>query len=122
MSTCFSNSFPMFQPAMRIILSITNEKAAEVTTTIDHDYLDGEIVRLIIPEGFVMQKANGLKGEITIISPDIFKINIDTRLFEPFSLPFPLPSAFTCAQVIPVGEISSTLAGATKNVLPSGER
>lgn len=122
MTTCFSNPLPTFQPTLRIISSITNANPAKVKTTLDHDYITGEIVRLKIPKGFGMQKANNLLGIVTTTSEDEFTITIDTSRFEPFSPPFPLPSAFTCAQVIPVGEISSLLAGATKNVSKTGER
>ncbi len=122
MTTCFSNPSPMFQPAMRIISSITNANPAVVTTTIDHDYISDEIVRLIIPSGFGMEQANKLTGKITVTGTTTFSLDINTLLFDVFAAPSPLPSAFTCAQVIPVGETSNTLAGATKNVLPSGDR
>ena len=46
MTTCFSNSTPTFQPTLRIISAITNENPAKVTTTLAHDYITGEIVRL----------------------------------------------------------------------------
>ncbi len=122
MTTCFSNPSPTFQPTLRIISAITNDNPALVTTTISHDYITGEIVRLKIPKGFGMQQANNLLGVVTITSPDEFTIDINTTRFEPFSPPFPLPTAFTCAQVVPVGEISSLLAGATKNVSRTGVR
>lgn len=122
MTTCFSNPTPTFQPALRIISSITNANPAKVKTTLAHDYITGEIVRLKIPKGFGMPRANNLLGVVTITSEDEFTINIDTSRFESFSPPFPLPPPFTCAQVIPVGEISSLLAGATKNVSKTGER
>ncbi len=122
MTTCFNNPTPEFQPTLRIISSITNDNPAKVKTTLAHDYITGEIVRLKIPKGFGMQRANNLLGEVTITAEDEFTINIDTSSFEAFSPPNPLPSAFTCAQVIPVGEISSLLAGATKNVSKTGER
>lgn len=122
MTACFSNPSPMFQPAMRIISSITNANPAVITTTIDHDYLSGEIIRLIIPDGFGMEQANNLIGKITVTGTFTFSVDIDTITFDVFAAPSPLPSAYTCAQIIPVGEISSTLAGATKNALPSGDR
>jgi len=122
MYACYSNPSPTFQPANRSIVSITNANPGEVTTSIEHDYLSGEIVRLKVPEGFGMTQANNLTGTITVTGDTTFEININTSSFDVFSEPSPLPSAYTCAQVIPVGEVSSTLAGATKNVLPSGER
>lgn len=122
MSSCHSESSPMFQPAMRIISTITNSNPATVTTTIDHDYISGEIVRLIIPKGFGMPQADKKYGEITVTGTDTFTIDIDTTHFDPFSPPSPLPDAFTCAQTIPIGEVASILSGATKNVSRIGER
>ena len=95
---------------------------AVVTTTIDHDYLSDEIVRLIIPDGFGMTQANNLTGTITVSGNTTFTIDIDTAFFDVFAAPSPLPTSYTCAQVLSIAEISSTLAGATKNVLPSGAR
>jgi len=122
MSSCYSNSSPTFQPAMWIISAITNDNPAQVTTTADHGYVSGEIVRLVIPSNFGMIQANQLYGEITVTGNTTFTIDIDTTNFDAFAAPSPTPDAYTCAQVIPMGEISSTLAGVTKNVLPSGDR
>jgi hypothetical protein len=101
---------------MRIISAITNANPAVVTTSIDHDYVDGSIVRLLVPLIFGMTQINGKKGKITVLSSTTFSIDINTIHFDSFSIPSPLPDAYTCAQVIPVGEIASTLQGATKNV------
>lgn len=117
MNPCYENPDPIFQPAMRLISDITNANPAVVTTDIDHNYLDGEIVRLIVPVGFGMTQVNGKKGQITVLSPTTFSININTIGFDTFAASPTLPTAHTCPQVIPVGEISSTLQGATKNTL-----
>lgn len=75
---------PTFQRAMRVISSITRANPAVVTTTTDHQYITGMIVRLNIPKGFGMQQANQLKGEITIIDDTSFSIDIDTSLMDRF--------------------------------------
>ena len=75
---------PTYQPAMRIIESITNAKPSVVTTTFDHNYLTGEIVRLRIPQGWGMQQADGLKGTITVTGDTTFEIDIDTTHFDAF--------------------------------------
>ena len=79
-------------------------------------------MRVIVPFGFGMTQINNLTGTITVTGETTLSIDIDTLSFDVFAAPSPLPTAFTCSQIIPVGEISSTLAGATKNVLPSGDR
>ncbi len=122
MCACYSNPSPTFLPKRACISSISNANPAVVTTISDHNYVSGEIVRLVIPQEYGMQQANNLTGTITITGSTTFNIDIDTTLFDLYAAPVPLPSAYTSGQVIPVGEVASTLAGATKNVLPSGVR
>ena len=122
MTACSQVASPTYQPAMRIISAITQANPASITTSIDHDYITGEIVRLRIPDTFGMSQINGKQGEITVTGNDTFTINIDSSKFDAFAIPAPLPPAYTCAQVVPIGEINSILTAATKNVLPTGAR
>lgn len=75
---------PIYQPAMRIISSITNDYPALVTTSFANQYGTGMIVRLNIPQGYGMQEANQLYGPIVITGDTTFTIDIDTRLMSPF--------------------------------------
>jgi len=109
---------PIFQPARRIISTITNANQAAVTTTFAHDYFTGDIVRLIIPDGFGMTQANELVGTVTVTGDTTFTLDIDSNKFDVFSD----PSNGQVAQVIPVGEVNSTIYGATENTLPSRVR
>ncbi len=117
--------FPMFQRAMRNILSITQDEQALVTTTFDginpgnHQYATGLIVRLLIPNGFGMVQANKLYGIVTVVNDTQFTVSIDTTHFDAFVVPPYQPGFFgTPAQVVPVGEVNSILTEATQNVLP----
>ena len=121
----YAVQFPMFQRAMRNILSITQDENALVTTTFDgvnpgnHQYLTGLIVRLYVPSGFGMVQANELSGSITVINDTQFTIPIDTTNFDAFVVPDYQPGAFgTPAQVVPIGEENDSLTQATQNVLP----
>lgn len=119
MSTCYANPDPIFQPAMRLIASITNANPATVTTTFAHQYESGLIVRLDLPPAVGMQQANGSVGTIEVIDDTSFFIDIDTTLFDLFTIP-PSPGPFdnTCAQVVPIGEVNEQLDQATRNILP----
>lgn len=77
-------SRPIFQRAMRVISSITKENSAVVTTTTNHQYITGMIMRLNIPKGFGMQEANQKQGEIIVLSDTTFSIDIDTTYMDPF--------------------------------------
>ena len=123
---------PEFQPAMRNILSITNANPAVITTTFDgtnpgnHLYKSGLIVRLDIPVNYGMEQANELFAPITVLSDSTFSIDIDTRnmdQFVPPAAPVMIGSYYFTrnanpAQSVPIGEITSQLDNAVKNVLP----
>ncbi len=103
---------------MRLIVAITKDFPAQVTTDIDHQYKDGAIVRLYVYPQNGMTQANQKIGAIEVTGARTFKISINTREFDTFIVP-PLPTANnTQACCVPVGELSSTLKSAVKNVLP----
>lgn len=110
----YANPTPLFQPAMRIITNITNSNPAIVTTSFAHNYIDGENLRLLVPDNYGMTQANQLTGYITVLSPTTFSIDIDTRQFYPFVVPV---GALEQSQVTPVGEANNILTAATHNVL-----
>jgi hypothetical protein len=121
-TACYANPNPIFQPAARLIESITNANPAVVTTTFAHQYKDGTIVRLDIPPADGMQQANQLTGTITVLSPITFAIDIDTTNFAPFAIPAaPARITYVCAFVVPVGvtqtSINQAVRIATVNIL-----
>lgn len=116
---CYAVVQPIFQPAMRLITAITNANPAAVTTSFDHDYISGTIVRLYVPIADGMYQIDKKIGTITVTGLTTFTIDIDTTTFDVFAIPVsPSPHTPICAQVVPIGEINSTLAAATQNVLP----
>ena len=108
---------PTYQPAMRIISAFTNANPASITTSFDHDYITGTIVRIIIPPGHGMLQANNLVGTITVTGTTTFTIDIDTKDFDTFVIPGGFPNSYQHPQVVPIGEINSILTAATMNVL-----
>lgn len=108
---------PVFKPAMRIVTNITNAFPAEVTTSFAHGYLDGLIVRLIVPNGYGMEEVNQLSGAILVTGLTTFTIDIDTTQFNPYVTPS-APYNEQLSQSVPFGEINSTLLSAYRNVLP----
>lgn len=106
---------PVFQPAMRAIAAITNSNPAIVTTTINHLYITGTIVRLDIPPLAGMQQANQQFGPIVVTGPTTFTIGIDTTYYDVFT---PLLSPLQQAQAVPIAENSDILTAAVQNVLP----
>lgn len=113
-----ATQFPVYQPAMRIISNITNDFPAVVTTTFDHQFFTGAIVRLNVPKGFGMVQANQLYGPIVVTGNTTFTIDIDTIFFQPFVIASIYPDSRQSATVTPIGEVSESLKSAVKNVLP----
>ena len=143
-------AYPTYQPAMRCIVAISNSYPAVVTTgTISypagvttitsfiHQYVNGMIIRLVIPRYFGSVQADGLYGEITVINTTQFSIDIDTTSFDPFVVPDVrvLPDGSYAppvrllsdgvtfaleeyAQAVPFAENTDQLVAAVKNVLP----
>lgn len=120
---------PVFKPAMRIVTAITQATTCLVTTSFDHNYAIGLIVRLDIPLGFGMQQANQKFGEIlTVPGPTTFTMSLDTTQFDAFVLPLGWPATSAtvagfpinaqAAECVPIGEINELLTQAVQNVLP----
>lgn len=113
-----AQKYPVYQPAMRIIQSISQSVQATVTTTFAHQYQTGEIVRIVIPPGFGMQQINQQVAPITVTGATTFTLPINTTYFDTFSTPSTQPLNEQYAQVIPIGEVSSQIYAAVQNVLP----
>lgn len=110
--------FPTFQPAMRLITAITRANRATVTTSPDHQYETGTIVRLHVYPANGMVQANNLTGTIIVTGDDTFTIDINTTHFDTFVVP-PMPTANnTLSCCVPIGEVNELLRAALQNVLP----
>ena len=108
---CYANPFPAFQPAMRIVIDISQSNPAQVTTSFAHQYVSGTIVRLDIPLANGMPQIAGNTYEITVTGLTTFTVPVDSTKFQAFT-------NNECTCVVPVGEINSQLTAATYNVLP----
>lgn len=112
---CFIVPNPTFKPQVHLISAITNAIIPTVTTISDHNYPVNIWVRFYIPREYGMTEIDGQMGFIAPISPTQFIVAfLDTLAFNAFVVP---GSALQCAQVVPIGEHASTLAGAVRNVL-----
>lgn len=100
-----------FVPNRQNISSISQSNPAVVTTTQDNGYHDGLFVRLNYPLSFGMNQLIGQVFQITILSSTTFSIDVDTRNFDAFTI----ANTLQTAQVIPVGEIATTLVNAVIN-------
>lgn len=96
-----------FQPRRREISAVTNEQNALITTTEDHGYEVGQIVRLYIPSIYGMTVEYVITTVSTVPSTDTFTVTLDTRELDTYTTPnVPYTSAtdppFTQSHVVPV--------------------
>ncbi len=116
----FPIPYPIFQPAIREIAGLSavyyqNILLLQVTTTQNHLYKDGLVVRLVIPLEYGAQQFNQAKGNIAVDSPTTFIMQFNEIQFDPFVVPLePLQAPL----VIPIAEDVNLLNSAVQNVLP----
>lgn len=111
-------TFPIYQPAMRIITAITQGNPAQVTTSPNHQYKTGLIVRIYVYPVNGMEQINQQTGAITVTGLNTFTIPIDTTNYDPFVAPG-MPTANNDeACVVPIGEVNELTSLAVQNVLP----
>lgn len=103
-----------FYPKRRFISKITKAASAVVTTTVDHGYTVGQLVRFQVPSDYGMTQMNNLTGKVTAIAAATITVDIASTAFTTFAWPVTAAVPFTHAQVVPVGEEGvDTLADAT---------
>lgn len=85
-------------PNSLLITDITRSNPMVVTATLVNTapnprvntYRAGMNVRLYVPRTYGMYQANGLVGTILSLSSNIFTLNLDSTLFDAFSIPVAL--------------------------------
>lgn len=86
---------------VQTITAVTNAFPMVVTTLLDHYYDVGMMVTFLIPPRFRMIELNGKNVQVIDMTSNTLTINLDSREFEPFAYPSPLPEAYTPPSIIP---------------------
>lgn len=94
-----------YQPKRFVIEDIDLGQTTLVTTTIDHDYVIGQEVRLIIPPSFGCRQLNEQVGLVlTIPADDQVELDINSSVNVD---PYIASSATTKAQILAIGDINT---------------
>lgn len=101
---------PQFYKPRRFVISgITLGETTIVTTTLDMDYVIGQLVRLVIPPKYGSRFLNEKEGYVISIPTDnSVEIDLDSNPSDPF-IPSPTFIAFeskTPPQILPVGDVN----------------
>lgn len=94
-----------YQPRRFVISAIAlSGSTITITTTEDHDYVIGQLVRLIIPPPFGSRQLNGQEAYVIAIpAADQVTLDISSYGVDPF-----INSAFpTKAQILAIGDIAN---------------
>lgn len=95
-------------PRARRISSITQAQQAQITFMVDHDYVVGQTVRVVIPSNrYGMTQINDRIGTITAVNTNggnnSITVDIDSTNFTAFTFPDEADPQEQYAQVNPVG-------------------
>ena len=90
-----------FQPRRREISAVENSEQPLITTTEDHGYSVGLVVRLIVPEAYGMSIPRKIATILSVPNTNQFMVDYDTSREAPYVTPTAPPS-FTQAHVVPV--------------------
>jgi len=94
-----------YQPKFYFILDVTLGPTTTVTTTENHDYVLGQQVRLLIPQGFGCRQLNEQSGLVlSVPSGDQVELDINSSVNVDF---FTSTTAKTQPQILAIGDINS---------------
>lgn len=102
-----------WSPLSRVVTNITQANPGVVTTSVNHGYLNGLFVRFFFPNNVGMSQLNDNVFLITVLSSNTFSIDANTTNYDPFNN----TDTTQTPQVIPVGELATTLANLEHNTL-----
>ena len=105
-----------YQPRRFVISAITLGVTTTVTTTLDMDYVIGQLVRLIIPPSYGIRQLNEAQGYVIAIpASNQVTLNINSQGMDAFKT----STATTKAQILAIGDINSGYASATGRSIPT---
>jgi len=93
-----------FRPSRFVISAITLGVTSTVTTTVNHNYVIGNNVRLIVSALNGARQFNGQEGlVIAIPNPNQVTLNISSVKYDPFITASPA----SASQIVAIGDINS---------------
>lgn len=106
-----------YQPSQFFISAITLGVTTTVTTTVNHNYVIGQLVRLIIPPAFGSRALTDKTGYvISIPAADQVTLDINSTGVNPF---VSNASVNTQPQIMAVGDINTGIISSTGAIMSS---
>jgi hypothetical protein len=107
-----------YAPSRFVIDQIVMGRTTLVNTTVDMNYVVGQLVRLVIPAPYAAFQLNGKQGYvISLPAADIVEIDIDSDFYDAFN-PTPVDDS-NVPQILAIGDINSGIISSSGRVIPS---
>jgi hypothetical protein len=107
-----------FAPSRFVISDIALGPTTTVTTSVKHNYVIGQLVRLLIPQSYGSYQLNEVLGYVTSIPAiDEVVLDIDSKGVNAF-IPSP-PYGPTPPQIVAVGDENSGVISTTGRSIPT---
>jgi hypothetical protein len=104
-----------YAPSQFFISGISLGILTIVTTSVNHNYSIGQLVRLLVPNGFGTRQLNEMLGYVTSIPAlNQVMVNIDSSRFDPFFLNTVIA---TQPQIVAVGDVNTGTINTNGNTL-----
>lgn len=108
-------------PSSLVITAITQAYPMVVTVTVNTEtesntYIEGQLVKLTVPITYGMFQANGLVGRVISNSGANITLDLDSRLFDIFSVP--VTGALQPASLAPSGSRNLQYSNGTNTAVP----
>jgi len=106
-----------FEPSRFVISGVTLGKTTLVTTTVNNNYVIGQLVRLLIPKTFGCVQLNEVSGFVlSIPSPNQVQLDIDSsRNVNQYIA----SSANTQSQILAIGDTNTGIISSTGRNIPT---
>jgi hypothetical protein len=105
-----------YQPSRFVISGITLGQTTVVTTSVAHNYVIGQLVRLIIPPSFGCRQLNESSGYVLSIPTTT---SVEVGIYSAGGNPYKSSSATTVAQILAIGDINGGIISTTGNIVPT---
>jgi hypothetical protein len=93
-----------FQPSVFTISAINLGRITTITTSVNHNYVIGQSIRLLIPESYGAFQLNGQTGNVISI-PAANQVTVTINSTQ--SNAFVIGSTTTPAQIIAIGDVNT---------------
>jgi hypothetical protein len=102
-----------YQPSRFVITAITLGLTTTITTSVNHNYVVGQQVRLLIPFSFGSRTLNGVQGNVlSVPASNQVQLNINSIGVNPFIN----STAVTKAQILAIGDTANGQVNATPGI------